>query len=169
VVGSSLNGMSGTAREVVRIMEELTGRSGLAELTMQRWAGVLAPTALLRRYRAWCPICFEEWKLKGKPIYEPLLWASREAEFCVDHFVPLATACPKCKKVHGPVTWYSSPGHCPYCRSWLGYNSFKTYGQDAGQLESLAEWRRFKSLLRVSFLKVTVRCGYWGEFEGMAN
>ncbi len=145
-LGPSLNGMCGTAAQVVRIMEELTGRSGLAELTMLRWKDVLAPSALVRRYRAWCPICLEEWKVKGKPIYEPLLWALKETDVCVDHFVPLAMQCPKCNKVHGPLMWYSKPGYCPRCKSWLGYNAFKQFPEKTDPFASIGEWRRFKSM-----------------------
>ena len=145
-MGSSLNGMCSTVAEVVRIMEELTGCSGLADLTMLRWNQVLAPATLVRRYRAWCPICFEEWKVKGKPIYEPLLWALKETEVCPNHFVPLAMECPKCKKPHGPVAWYSKPGYCSRCGNWLGANAFKQYGQSSDVSSAVAEWNRFKSL-----------------------
>lgn len=145
-LGPSLNGMCGTAAQVVRIMEELTGRSGLAELTMLRWKDVLAPSSLVRRYRAWCPICLEEWKLKGKPIYEPLMWALKETNVCVNHFVPMAMQCPKCKRGHGPMTWYSKPGHCPRCGSWLGFNAFKHFNHETDVSGAVAEWCRFKSM-----------------------
>ncbi|MFZ1072567.1 MAG: TniQ family protein [Verrucomicrobiia bacterium] len=145
-MGASLNGFCSTAVEVVRIMEELTGRSGLAELTMQRWGHVFAQTGLVRKYRAWCPVCFEEWKVKSRPIYEPLFWAMKETDVCVDHFVPLATQCPKCNKAHGLLTWYSKPGYCPRCKSWLGYNAFDQYCKQPESLSSINKWRRFKSL-----------------------
>jgi len=145
-MGASLNGVSSTAAEVVNALEDLTGRADLAELTMQRWRHVLAPTGLLRRYRAWCPICFEEWKAQGKPIYEPLLWTLKETDACVDHFVPLVTQCPKCHKVHGPLTWFSKPGLCPRCKGWLGCPASKHNFQHSHPVASINEWHRYKSL-----------------------
>lgn len=79
-------------------------------------------------------------------LYEPLLWAMKDTEVCPDHFVPLHTQCPNCHKLHSPLTWYSKPGHCPLCRSWIGYNAFEAFYSMPYPLASISEWRHFKSL-----------------------
>jgi hypothetical protein len=74
------------------------------------------------------------------------MWALKETDVCVNHFVPLVMQCPKCKKAHGPMTWYSKPGYCPRCRSWLGHNAFKHSNHETDVSGAVAEWCRFKSL-----------------------
>ncbi len=140
----SINGLSNTALEIAHAMERLTGRADLAALTMQRWRSVLAATGLVRTCQAWCPVCFEEWRIKGKPLYEPLLWSLKESEICVNHFVPLEMNCPKCLRTHGPLTWYSTQGFCPWCKSWLGQNAF-TGQQRRKPSEDVDDWLRVKS------------------------
>jgi hypothetical protein len=140
----SINGLSDTALEIADAMERLTGRAGLVALTMIRWRSVLAPTGLVRSCQAWCPVCFEEWRIKGKDLYEPLLWSLKETEICVDHFVPLEMYCPKCRRTHGPLTWHSTLGFCPWCQSWLGQSAF--YGQQGRNPNTdVDDWLRFKS------------------------
>jgi TniQ len=143
---ASLNGVCASAAEAVAAMEELTGRSDVSELTMLRYRHVLPPNGLVSRYQAWCPVCLEEWQVKGKRIYEPLFWAMKDTAVCPDHFVPLHSQCPKCGKLHSPLTWYSKPGHCPRCKSWLGYNAFVDFYNKPDPFASIAEWRSFKSL-----------------------
>jgi hypothetical protein len=140
----SINGLSDTAFEIADAMQRLTGRSDLAALTMIRWRSVLAATGMVRSCQAWCPVCFEEWRIKRKLLYEPLLWSLKETELCVDHFVPLETHCPKCRRTHVPLTWYSTLGFCPWCQSWLGQNAF--IGQPArNPSEGVDDWFRVKS------------------------
>ncbi len=140
----SINGLSDTALEITDAVQRLTGRSDLAALTMTRWRSVMAPTGLVRSCQAWCPVCFEEWRIKGKPLYEPLMWSLKETELCINHYVPLEINCPKCRRTHGPLTRRSTQGFCPWCQSWLGQSGLgKKQGQNL--LEDLDNWLRAKS------------------------
>jgi hypothetical protein len=62
------------ARNLVEMLEGLTLRNDLRFLTLLFWADVLPKRGLLRRTRARCPACAQQWRTKGQTVYEPLLW-----------------------------------------------------------------------------------------------
>src|SRR5712691_1599215 len=72
--GHTFNGVGSCAEDLVRALEALTLRQDLRFLTYLPWKQVLAEIGLLRRTRAWCPRCFDEWFCEGREVYEPLLW-----------------------------------------------------------------------------------------------
>lgn len=115
-----INGISPFASDMVAALEGLTLCRDLRFLTMLAWKGVLAGRHLLRTERAWCSLCYEQWRRDDKPIYEPLLWALSAAEVCIDHQVLLATQCPSCRKEMLPLARQSRPGFCSRCSCWLG-------------------------------------------------
>ncbi len=59
----------------VQELETLTLRPNLQFLTFLPLAKTLSMRNLIRLEKAWCPICYEEWRFNGKPIYDPLLWS----------------------------------------------------------------------------------------------
>jgi hypothetical protein len=115
-----LNGNGSFAVDMVTALEALTLRRNLRFLTMLPWKAVLAKTHLLRTKRAWCPHCYEEWRRKDLPVYEPLLWVLSAVKVCFNHQKPLVNKCPSCKKEMLPLARQSRPGFCARCGFWLG-------------------------------------------------
>lgn len=118
-----LNGVTPFAERLVQILERLTMRQDLRFLTMLPWKTVLPQQQLVRRTRAWCAACFEDWREAEKIVYEPLLWALREVQRCPIHACVLQSACPFCSRTHPPLTAHAQPGYCSSCNGWLGGRS----------------------------------------------
>lgn len=117
---STLNGVSLIASEWVDTLQTLTGVSQLRFLTMLTWRSVIALNRLLRRSKAWCPHCYEEWRSHCQVLYEPLLWSLSGIDVCLCHQRSLMTQCPHCSKALPFLTQTMRPGYCPYCASFLG-------------------------------------------------
>jgi AraC-like DNA-binding protein len=119
---SVLNGITTQTGDMVQALEQLTLRQDLHFLTMFTWQYVLWPTKMLRRTRAWCPICYQEWRNKNQILYEPLLWSLEVINVCHQHRLRLQTYCPnsKCNQVQLPLSPYAQSGYCSRCNSWLG-------------------------------------------------
>jgi len=118
----ALNGTRILARDVVRTLESLTRRTDLRFLTMQSWGEVVPARDLLRRQRAWCPTCYEEWRQAGQAIYEPLLWTLASITTCPRHRRRLQQSCPApaCQRSLPVLGQRTRPGHCSACGGWLG-------------------------------------------------
>lgn len=118
----TVNGTRATAVEWTQVLERLTLRSELRFLTLQPWAEVLTPRWLLRPTRAWCPICYEEWRQAGQEIYEQLLWTLAPVRVCPRHRRILSTRCPypDCGRELFLLGPKSRPGYCSKCERWLG-------------------------------------------------
>jgi TniQ len=108
----ALNGTGTLARDFVRVLELLTLRDDLRWLTLRPWAEVLPMQGLLRRQRAWCPACYEEWRQAGAMLYEPLLWTLAPVTACVHHQRLLQQVCPypDCRRPLPMLAPYSRPG-----------------------------------------------------------
>ncbi len=117
-----LNGITSGTRAWVQALEQLTLRHDLCFLTMLTFAEVIPPRKLLRRTRAWCPACYEEWQETGQVIYEPLLWSLEIIRACPRHHQPLQLRCPyaDCGHTLFPLAPHSQPGFCSRCHRWLG-------------------------------------------------
>ena len=117
-----LNGAGSLANEWVRALESLTLWNDLRYLTMLTWSNVVPQTGLLRRTKAWCSLCYEEWYENSQVIYDPLLWAIGPITVCPMHRQSLQCMCPydDCKKPLSFLTQQSFPGHCSQCGRWLG-------------------------------------------------
>lgn len=121
-----LNGIAKTNTGLlVQVLEQLTLRSDLRFLTMLTFAEVLSQRNLVRRRRAWCPVCYEEWRKTGHVIYEPLLWALESVIRCPWHGGPLRLHCPNpvCAGTQYPLALQGQPGYCMSCGQWLGSTS----------------------------------------------
>ncbi len=95
-VAVTLNGNCTTAMEGAAILEGLTGRSGLWDLTLHQLNGVISPAALLHEFEHWCPLCLKTWNDEGGEPYVPLLWQLRVVTLCPSHGGQLVSACPHC-------------------------------------------------------------------------
>jgi transcriptional regulator with XRE-family HTH domain len=117
-----LNATGPRALRAVQELEKLTLHKDLHFLTLLPWTEVLYIRGLIRLTRAWCPLCYEQWRLSGQTIYDPLLWALLPVTTCVQHQVHLSQFCPYedcCRQLPG-LAWRSRPGYCSYCQRWLG-------------------------------------------------
>ena len=136
----AINGMGKTATDLTRAVEALTLRNDMSFLTMKPWAAVFSQCRLLRLTHAACFYCYEEWRVQGKVIYDPLLWALEPVRVCPKHLRPLSLQCRFCGRHLRPLATHSCPGHCSNCGEWLG-----TFVQDAlhqSQPLAKAEWNQ---------------------------
>jgi len=127
----SLNGLTPSVNDFVQALEQLTMRRHLHLLTMLPYKEVLSGQALLRRTKAWCPLCYEEWRESGQVIYEPLLWMLSVVTLCPKHGQPLEQHCPhpNCTRVQYPLTTRSQSGYCARCGRWQGNPSLPSFAQ----------------------------------------
>jgi hypothetical protein len=119
----TLNGVGQRSHDWVNVLEQLTGVRDLQYLTMGTWRPVISGADLLRRRRAWCPLCLEDWRCSNQQLYEPLLWALKEVQVCPTHACLLADRCPHCGGDQHVISAKVKPGHCCRCRRWLGMNT----------------------------------------------
>jgi hypothetical protein len=119
---TALNSYTRQTSDMVQALEQLTCRYDLRFLTMLTWQYVFSQRKLLRRTRAWCPICYQEWRDKNQILYEPLLWSLEVINVCHQHRLRLQTRCPgsKCNQVQFPLSPHAQSGYCSRCNSWLG-------------------------------------------------
>lgn len=125
-----INGTGLTALYAAHVLEMLTTRTDFHHLTLLKLTEVLPSRGLLRPTKAWCPVCYEELRISGQVIYDPLLWIFQEVTICVRHQQRLLTRClnSACARLLPSLTWRSQPGRCPFCHSWLGrsYDALST-------------------------------------------
>jgi hypothetical protein len=122
LIGSQVgaNGISGSASDWAKALETLTFRRELENLTLLKWRNVLTTRYLMRRCRAWCPACYEEWRRLNKICYEPLLWSIDAVRYCPNHRCELESSCPHCGRENKQLGNTSSSGYCQRCAGWLG-------------------------------------------------
>jgi hypothetical protein len=114
-LGASLNGTGSTSAECVKILESLTLRRLLRELTLRFTKGWLSDRALLSLNQKWCPQCLHEWKRRGDTVYYPLLWQLEAVRTCSVHATLLRSHCLQCGATHRPLGKHLILGHCPAC------------------------------------------------------
>ena len=134
--GAALNSNGILASQLYQSLEQLTLRKDLSYLTLLAFNNVFSSRKLLRKSKAWCPICYEQWVTAGKKVYEPLLWSFETVTVCPKHFQPLVTKCPNCDRSIPWLTGKSKVGFCPTCCRWLG--SFSSNQHSTGESD-LAE------------------------------
>ncbi len=142
----TLNGANILTADWVRVVEELTLRRGLHCLTMLSWADSLSFRGLIRRTQAWCPLCYEEWRGSGQPVYNPLLWSLEVISTCSLHATPLQHLCPHedCRQPQTMLTSRSRLGYCSQCGRWLGLQqSGETLSVTVGSYHEDQAWRQW--------------------------
>jgi hypothetical protein len=129
---------------LVQALEHLTLRSDLRFLTMLTFAEVLSQRNLVRHRRAWCPVCYEEWRKAGHVIYDPLLWAFESVVRCSWHGQPLCLHCPNpvCARTQYPLALQGQPGYCMSCGQWLGSTS-QSEAESPAISDDEWEWQRW--------------------------
>jgi len=118
--GLTLNGITPIASQWVEMLQSLTTCDNLRFLTMLTWSEVIGLSRLLRRNKAWCSSCYEEWRQAHQAVYEPLLWSLASVNICLKHRQLLVTSCPQCQKSSPFLTQGMRPGYCSHCGLWLG-------------------------------------------------
>ncbi|WP_369125228.1 TniQ family protein [Alicyclobacillus fastidiosus] len=116
---SAFNGLARGAERLVQGLQYLTKVENLQLLTFLPYREVLSHIGLLHRFRAWCPLCYQEWIESNAIIYDPLIWSVQTAEFCSIHRSRLVHICSKCGRNQFHWERYSRPGYCS-CGNWLG-------------------------------------------------
>ena len=119
--GHELNGIGRFAERCVHAMEQLTKHQNLQGLTLLPWRNFLSMRGLLRKTRAWCQVCFDDWRRRGLEIYQPLLWACEDVTFCGIHNARLMHRCPNpfCHDVMSAFDNRFRPGFCTECGDGL--------------------------------------------------
>jgi TniQ protein len=120
----ALCGSGPVAYDWTKALEALTGWPDLTPLTLLRLNQMIhVPTdTMLRRERAWCPHCYEQWRNEQKPLYTPLIWMMKLVTRCPIHHVRIVMSCPN-STCGSRATWLVShyqEGLCPQCGRWLG-------------------------------------------------
>ncbi len=122
-----INGTGRPAQYTVSALETLTLRPDLSFLTLLPLEAILPARAkgLIRLTKAWCPLCYEQWRRTSQPVYDPLLWFLQEVTHCCCHQLPLSTRCPyqDCAQALPAVGWRARAGYCSYCQRWLGVST----------------------------------------------
>lgn len=119
-IARALNGTGETARNWIAAVRSLTLRHDLEQTTLRAWGGVLSHRGLIRKYKAWCPACYEGWRSESQIIYEPLLWSIQAVSSCATHRRRLREKCQHCGRQLKHLASHSRPGYCSSCGRWLG-------------------------------------------------
>jgi transcriptional regulator with XRE-family HTH domain len=119
----SIDGAGETALDWASTLTRLTLRERLGDLTLSSWARSLPSKGLLRTTPAWCPVCYQEWRRQGLPIYQPLLWMFQVVTVCLQHRRQLEERCPHCRRKQSVIPARMQPGCCTQCMAWLGKTS----------------------------------------------
>lgn len=85
------------SKEYAERLANLTQQPGVARLGLGFMCDAITSSCALHIYKAWCPLCLQEF-LKGKRApYVPLLWNIAGSEVCLVHQQWLQTTCPVCQ------------------------------------------------------------------------
>lgn len=119
---SNINGLGPRAQRWVNAIEHAAGRKRLDTFTMLPFASILSVHGLLSPKRAWCPVCFHDWRQVGQVLYEPLLWQIAQISACPVHGCCLRRRCSHedCGAAQWPLGYRLRPGYCSTCLRWLG-------------------------------------------------
>lgn len=142
----NINGTGKTARDWVDILERLTLRKDLSNLTFLKMSEVLSRYYTTRKFQAWCPTCLEEMQNSGSEIYYPLLWSLLDVKVCHIHQIPLVDICSDCSRQSLPLLKKVRLGFCSRCRIWLGTSQNNSPQQSSTQFsEKEFQWNLFVS------------------------
>lgn len=117
---AGINGIGSLAEDFINVMGLLSSRTDLIHTTLLNFAQIVPTRGLLRKTKAWCPVCYEGQLVKEQPIYDQLIWNISVVNECIVHKVNLVCECKNCKKELPIFSRGTIPGYCLYCNSWLG-------------------------------------------------
>ncbi|WP_225986276.1 TniQ family protein [Psychrobacillus glaciei] len=115
----TINGYKDNSTELVRVLEELTTRIDLANLTLFKLKDLVPLRNLFKETFSWCPECIKNWNDNNKSIYYPLIWYLKPVQICFKHKCYLIDKCPACYKKTDILRRQMIPGHCPNCFNLL--------------------------------------------------
>ncbi|MCE7038198.1 TniQ family protein [Bacillus cereus] len=113
-----INGCTGISVELVKVIEKLTFRSDLSNLTLNKWKDCISKRNLLKASFHWCPQCIFEWQ-SNAIVYYPLIWYLKVVTVCVKHSCFLVKQCESCKCEIDILRRKMIPGYCSNCFSSL--------------------------------------------------
>lgn len=131
----SINGTTSSVKDWVQAVELLTMYRGLSSLTMLAWSNIADQSGLVRKTRAWCPLCYDDWLQNGTVVYEPLIWNLCVITKCPRHHLNLQNLCSYCRHRIPLLTRLSQPGCCPSCEHRLVPSSSTGVIQEPGGIE----------------------------------
>lgn len=111
----TINGFTANATKLIKVMELLTSREDLANLTFYKLKGVISIRNLLKESLSWCPDCIRNWMENEKVIYYPLIWYLKSVKICFVHRRYLLEICSSCNKKIDLLRRNMIPGYCPNC------------------------------------------------------
>jgi hypothetical protein len=119
----TINGYMENAIELVGILEKLTSRNDLSNLTLLKLKKFISLRNLLKDSLAWCPDCIENWISGKKVIYYPLIWLLKPIKICKEHNRFLIDRCHVCNRTVDILRRQMIPGYCPNCYSILSIDN----------------------------------------------
>ena len=118
--GAALNSKGTLAEQLFQSLEHLTLRKNLSCLTLSFFKESFSTRNLHRKFKAWCPACYEQWRRSRQITYEPLLWTLADVQVCPNHYQPLQSICPHCARVAQAlpdqvIPWLTGRSRIGYC------------------------------------------------------
>ncbi|NCT38557.1 hypothetical protein GTW56_21460 [Bacillus sp. EB93] len=145
IQSNCVNGVGDLANDFIRVMENLTKRNDLSDTTLFKFHYILPKLGLIKKKRAWCPLCLEKMNLQNE-VYEPLIWNFSLFKICPEHNIFLVELCPKCESRLNLISRKSMPGYCSRCLNWLGeeknikLNENEYYIKQANFVKEVMRW-----------------------------
>lgn len=116
----ALNGKNEDTSKCVEILQSKTRCKDIINTTLLSITSTISRLGLLKKSRAWCPVCYEETLKSGSPVYDQLIWNFQDVSVCTKHKIQLVEKCPHCGKLNFPFKGNIVPGFCTQCLRWLG-------------------------------------------------
>lgn len=117
----TINGTGITAQQYVEFLRNATGQPSLDQGTLYHLRSVLSSmrSCSISQCRQWCPICLEEMRAAGSPIYARLIWQVSVSTFCSVHKRKLHDTCPQCGKQQWQLVSGKPLDMCMWCNADL--------------------------------------------------
>lgn len=116
-----LNGYSPDAELFVEALQAATDTTDIRAATLLSLRHVCAKNCIgsTRYHRAWCPRCYQEDRLAGRPAYDRLLWRLQSYERCSAHGLRLEILCPRCGSIQTDPSRPQQLDVCVACKGDL--------------------------------------------------
>lgn len=106
--------------QIVRLLEQLTLRSDLHNLTLLPLKRFFSLHKVLRSEQPWCPMCYQQWQDAEMAVHTPLLWAFEPVWVCPQHHCYTQLWCLYCHQLQPFLSRETALGYCTSCGQWLG-------------------------------------------------
>ncbi|MGE8205836.1 TniQ family protein [Heyndrickxia sp. NPDC080065] len=133
----TINGFMENSNDLVKVIETLTSRSDLSNLTLNKWKDFIPLRNLLKESLSWCPECIQSWQ-SGSKVYYPLIWYIRPVNICIEHNCYLLEECPVCEKKVDILRRQMLSGFCPNC-----FASLSVTASNAKPDSPELKWQKF--------------------------